>query len=57
MYLFMHLYMYIVAFIYSIIYAFIFDCAESLLLRMGYSLVAMPMLLIVVTSLNTEQGL
>ena len=39
------------------LYLFIFGCAESLLLRTGYSLVAMPMLLIVVTSLNTEQGL
>lgn len=39
------------------IYAFIFGCAECLLLHTGYSLVAMPMLLIVVTSLNEEQGL
>lgn len=39
------------------IYAFISGCAESLLLRTGYSLVAMPMLLIVGTSLNAKQGL
>ena len=39
------------------LYYFFLDCAESLLLHMGYSLAVVCRLLLVVASLVAEQGL